>query len=269
VKIKALRIVQVLGHSSGNYTHVGHNSNSSPKLNLGTVPVEADGSVYCLAPIEKGIYFQLLDEEGLAVQSMKSVTYVHPGERLSCRGCHEPYSSAAPILSKPPLALQRPPSPVVPEGPDGKLMVLDDYLKPAAERVLAAASKLPGGPPAAPGMELEKGGWVWQFRSKIGAFYGSRTTPDRFGARGSKLWEFVKQNRARLDGLEKDDLRLFALWLDLLCVDYSYSAKNNVKDASGNTWPLHPDLDGSNPLGLEVVPATDTRQSMNAQGSRR
>jgi hypothetical protein len=268
VKIKGLRIVQVLGHSSGNYTRVGHNSNSSPKINLGTVPVEADGSVHCLAPIEKGIYFQLLDEEGLAVHSMKSVTYVHPGERLSCRGCHEPYSSAAPILSKPPLALQRPPSPVVPEGPGGKLMVLDDYLKPAAQRVLAAAARLPGGPPAYGRdlRDLERQGWVWQYKCNvIHAPPDTRTTPDAFGARKSKVWEFVQANRANLEGLHGDDLRLFALWLDLLCVDYSYSAKNSVKDAAGYAWPLHPDLDVTNPLGLEVVPKADSRQAMRTE----
>ena len=38
----------------------------------------------------KEIYFQALDEQGLAIQSMRSGTYVHPGEQLSCRGCHEP-----------------------------------------------------------------------------------------------------------------------------------------------------------------------------------
>jgi hypothetical protein len=269
VKIARMRIVQVLGHSSGNYTRVGHNSNSSPKLNLGTVPVEADGSVHCLAPIEKGIYFQLLDEQGLAVHSMKSVTYVHPGERLSCRGCHEKYASAPPALSRTPLALQRPPSPVTPEGPDGKLMVLDDYLKPAAERVLAAAAKIPGGPPSAKGNELERAGWIWQYRcGVIHAPPDTRTTPDRFGARKSRIWEFVEKNPSRLEGLQKDDLRLFALWLDLLCVDYSYSAKNSVKDAGGYAWPLHPDLDVCNPLGLEVVTKADNRQAKHTQGDQ-
>jgi hypothetical protein len=255
VKIKFLRIVQVLGHSSGNYTAVHHNSNSSPKLDLGTVPVEADGSVHCLAPVGKGIYFQLLDEHGLAVHSMKSVTYVHPGERLSCRGCHEQYASAPPARTHPPLALRRPPSPVAPEGPDGKLMVLDDYVKPAAQRVLAAAAKLPGGPPA-DGRDLERQGWVWQYRCHVvHAPTDTRTTPDAFGARQSRLWAFIQKNKQRLEGLQPDDIRFFALWLDLMCVDYSYSAKNSVKDANGYSWPMHPDLDVNNPLGLEVVPA--------------
>jgi len=262
VEIKAMRIVQVLGHSSGDYTRVGHNSTCSPKINLGTVPVEADGSVHCLAPIEKGIYFQLLDGDGLAVHSMKTVTYAHPGERLSCRGCHEPYGSAAPTLARPPLALQRDPSPVTPEGPGGKLLPLDGYVKPARERVLAAAAKLPGGPD---GKKLKKSGWVWQYRCNVVAAPPDvRTTPDAFGARKSRIWNFVQEHKDDLKGLEPDDLRLFALWLDLLCVEYSWSGKKSVTDAEGVNWPLHPDLDVKNPLGLERVP-----QAANVRSARR
>jgi hypothetical protein len=62
VKVKALRLVQVLGASSGNYTGVHGRNTSAVKIVLGTTPVEEDGSVHCLAPIEKGIYFQLLDQ---------------------------------------------------------------------------------------------------------------------------------------------------------------------------------------------------------------
>ena len=260
VEIKAMRIVQVLGHSSGDYTSVRHNDTSSPKINLGTVPVEADGSVHCLAPIEKGIYFQLLDGDGLAVHSMKTVTYAHPGERLSCRGCHEPYGSAAPTLVRPPLALQRDPSPVTPEGPGGKLLPLDGYVKPARERVLSAAARLPGGPT---GRSLK--GWVWQYRCNvIHAPPDVRTTPDAFGARKSRIWNFVREHEDKLKGLEPDDLRLFALWLDLLCVEYSWSGKKSVTDAEGVNWPLHPDLDVKNPLGLERVP-----QAANVRSARR
>jgi len=238
------------------------------------VPVEADGSVNCLAPIEKGIYFQLLDEQGLAVHSMKTVTYAHPGERLSCRGCHEPYGSAAPTLARPPLALQRGPSPVTPEGPGGKLLPLDGYVKPARERVLAAAAKLPGGPD---GKKLKKSGWVWQYRCNVVAAPPDvRTTPDAFGARKSRIWNFVQEHKDDLKGLEPDDLRLFALWLDLLCVDYSWSGKKSVTDAEGVKWPLHPDLDVENPLGLERVPqaagvrsASRTSETPNTKGNAR
>ena len=56
---------------------------------LGTVPVAADGSVYFTVPAEKYVYFQLLDEQGMMVQSMRSGVISQPGESGSCVGCHE------------------------------------------------------------------------------------------------------------------------------------------------------------------------------------
>jgi hypothetical protein len=56
---------------------------------LGTVPVEADGSAYFSVPADTYVYFQLLDEKGMMVQSMRSGTIVRPGERAGCVGCHE------------------------------------------------------------------------------------------------------------------------------------------------------------------------------------
>ena len=40
-------------------------------------------------PTGASVYFQALDDNGLAVQSMRSATYLHPGETMSCVGCHE------------------------------------------------------------------------------------------------------------------------------------------------------------------------------------
>jgi len=56
---------------------------------LGTVPVEADGSAYFSVPADTFVYFQLLDERGMMVQSMRSGTIVRPGEKAGCVGCHE------------------------------------------------------------------------------------------------------------------------------------------------------------------------------------
>ncbi len=56
---------------------------------LGIVPVEADGSVYVEVPSERFVFFQLLDEKGMMIQSMRSGTIVQSGERASCIGCHE------------------------------------------------------------------------------------------------------------------------------------------------------------------------------------
>ena len=56
---------------------------------LGTVDVEADGSVCFEMPAKTPVSFQPLDAEGRAVQLMRSWTVGMPGERVSCTGCHE------------------------------------------------------------------------------------------------------------------------------------------------------------------------------------
>jgi len=91
-KISALRVIQLLPKSTPapNEPRIGAAEQSNARAVLGTVPVEEDGSAYFEAPPGKSIYFQALDQRGLAVQSMRSVTYVHPGEQLTCQGCHEP-----------------------------------------------------------------------------------------------------------------------------------------------------------------------------------
>ena len=59
---------------------------------LGTVPIEADGSVAFHAPPGMALHFQLLDEQYRALQTMRSFTGVMPGERRGCTGCHESHS---------------------------------------------------------------------------------------------------------------------------------------------------------------------------------
>jgi len=60
---------------------------------LGTVPIDADGSVAFRAPSGKPLHFQLLDENYRALQTMRSFTGVMPGERRGCLGCHELHSA--------------------------------------------------------------------------------------------------------------------------------------------------------------------------------
>jgi len=64
---------------------------------LGTVPVEEDGSAYFAVPSDTFVYFQLLDGNGMMVQSMRSGTLVQSGERLGCIGCHEDRRTAPPL----------------------------------------------------------------------------------------------------------------------------------------------------------------------------
>jgi hypothetical protein len=75
-----------------------------------------------------------LDGEGKAVQTMRSLTYVQPGETLTCIGCHES-RELAPPLGTPPLAAMREPSPLTP-GPDGSWPLRYDHLvQPVLDRL--------------------------------------------------------------------------------------------------------------------------------------
>lgn len=79
---------------------------------LGTVPVEADGSVHFKVPPVRALYFQLLDEKGRCLQTMRSFTHVMPGEKRGCVGCHQTRGVTPEV--KPALALRRPPSEITP-----------------------------------------------------------------------------------------------------------------------------------------------------------
>ncbi|NLH44144.1 MAG: hypothetical protein GX448_20080, partial [Planctomycetes bacterium] len=114
--IRGLRIFQVLPKTSthvANQPRIGYANAESARMLLGTVPVEKDGSAYFRAPARKPLYFQAVDGDGRAVQTMRSVTYLQPGERRSCVGCHEPPGTASP--ARPDLlALRREPSAIEP-----------------------------------------------------------------------------------------------------------------------------------------------------------
>ena len=78
---------------------------------LGTVPVEADGSAAFAVPADRFVYFQLLDKDGMMVQSMRSGTIVQSGEWVGCVGCHDERRAAPPpMTNKNLLALKRAPS---------------------------------------------------------------------------------------------------------------------------------------------------------------
>ena len=116
--IKSLRLVAVppKTHPTMNSPAMGVTHDDPGKCVLGTVPVEADGSAYFRVPAGVIVFFQALDNRGIAIQTMRTVTHVQPGQTLSCAGCHEHRQTAPP--SVPALAATRPPSRIT-VGPSG------------------------------------------------------------------------------------------------------------------------------------------------------
>ena len=88
---------------------------------VGTVPVDESGSVAFEAPAGVPLQFQALDEDGMAVMSMRTFTYLQPGETASCVGCHEPRTSSpmfqpSPVTAPVVMKLEPPAGPRYPGG---------------------------------------------------------------------------------------------------------------------------------------------------------
>jgi hypothetical protein len=116
-KIAALRIYQVfplsvaadrVTHATGCQIPQAQDSINLARAVLGTVPVEKDGSAHFIVPARKELFFQALDESGLAITSMRSGTHFQPGERTMCQGCHDPkYGTVEKASTSVALAMRR------------------------------------------------------------------------------------------------------------------------------------------------------------------
>jgi hypothetical protein len=128
--IRKLRLIAVPPKTQPtmNKPHIGMKKDDPGKVVLGTVPVEKDGSAYFHAPSGITIFFQALDAEGLAVQTMRTGTYVHPGKTLACVGCHESkYETTPRAEGKVSIASRRAASKLTP-GPEGSWPLRYDRL---------------------------------------------------------------------------------------------------------------------------------------------
>jgi hypothetical protein len=127
---KSLRVVELLYRAAG----IGQNHNSgkgggslssSPisiangawdvKAVVGETPIHPDGSVLVEVPALKSLYFQVLDERGRMVQTMRSWDTLQPGETKSCIGCHAYSRNTTTATERPAtLALRAGPAPLTP-----------------------------------------------------------------------------------------------------------------------------------------------------------
>lgn len=131
--VKALRIVAIPAKTQPrmNQPVLGLTRDDPGKAVLGTVPVEADGSAYFRVPSGVALFFQALDAQGRAVQTMRSATHVQPGQTLSCTGCHDLRQDTPP--SAPLLASLREPSKIT-VGPEGSwTMRFDKLIQPVLD----------------------------------------------------------------------------------------------------------------------------------------
>ena len=113
VRIHAYEYAYVKSPSDHNWH--GIQSGWDIKRNLGTAPVEEDGSVIFKAPANTPLSIQPLDKDGVAVQWMRSWVTGQSGEIVSCIGCHENQNQT--VIPKKTIASQRAPHKLkAPEG---------------------------------------------------------------------------------------------------------------------------------------------------------
>ncbi len=234
VPVKRLRIVQVLPKSTPHINNpaVGLANASPGRQVLGTVPVEPDGSAYFRAPAGVPMAFQALDEHGQAVQTMRSLTYLQPGENAACIGCHEPRTSA-PASGQFALAKMRAPSAIQP-GPDGsKPFSYPILVQPVLERKCVSCHNrqkaegkvvLTGEPQGqytvsylalAPRVPYS----AWQGGNFRVANSEPLTAPDHFGARGSKLMKMLLAGHEDVV-LTPEEIERLVTWMDTNALFY-------------------------------------------------
>jgi hypothetical protein len=238
-KIKALRVLQVLPMSvpSGGPPHEtalrvdgAGDSVVVARPVLGTVPVEEDGSAHFVVPANKEMFFQAVDERGLAVQSMRSATYLHEGERLVCQGCHEPKHKASPLPKTPPLALKRGPSRLRPDVDGSNPFSYPRLVQPVLDKHCVECHAKNAG--KAPNLAREpiQNHWYASFNSLASQYgfhsYGDgyRTTPGRFGAKASPLFHILEKGHYGVR-LSEEELHRITLWLDCATMFYGVYEK--------------------------------------------
>ncbi len=256
-KIKWLRIIQIIPQLQPvmNRPRIGYASESLVRMPLGIVPVEKDGSAYFRAPVGKEFYFQLLDERGLAMRSMRSATYLHSGEKLSCVGCHEPRSSSPKAISTVPIALKREPSAIKTEVASGAVPFNWHILaKPALQEKCASCHIKEGKGPDMSHASLEK--YVFHYPFWLDGYVngevtasGSRTVPGKFGAMASKLLKYLDKSHYGVN-LTPDEFKRITLWLDCNGNELGAYTKVDEQRLGAVVWP-EIDCDPKNPLGTE------------------
>ncbi|MGL6193657.1 MAG: SUMF1/EgtB/PvdO family nonheme iron enzyme, partial [Thermoguttaceae bacterium] len=101
-EVKSLRVSSYnysFRNIGGQVDRVGLDGPWDVRVILGTVPVEPDGSAFFRVPAYTPIMIQPLDENGEALQLMRSWFTAMPGETVSCVGCHETASTTPPAFN--------------------------------------------------------------------------------------------------------------------------------------------------------------------------
>lgn len=119
-------------HSGGHYA-IGMEGPWDVRVLHGTVDVEEDGSCMFEFPANTPLSVQPLDENGRALQMMRSWLVGMPGETISCIGCHESQNAAAPS-GQSTAAARKPPQKIKPWYGEKRGWGFDREVQPLLDR---------------------------------------------------------------------------------------------------------------------------------------
>lgn len=196
---------------------------------LGTVEIEEDGSVDFLAPANKVLFFELLDEDFNEIQRMRSVVQLQPGERRSCIGCHEnrlsvPSGGLSLASTREPQTISAPPwgegafwyERMVQPALDKQCVRCHNRERSESNPKLLDLSgtrdqnKIP-----ASYRSLIQSGSVNYFDYTWGAGKTTKAQPYTFGVSQSSIWKTLSDDNHRDVVLSSEDSQAIKCWIDL------------------------------------------------------
>lgn len=255
-QVKYLRVVESPEKRFWTYTKWDGQGAHCPGMNwhsfenkriLGTVPVEEDGSAYFEVASDRFIYFQLLDANGMMIQSMRSGTIVQSGEVTGCLGCHENRRIAPPPKkAELPMAIQRPPSKLNGwYGPPRQFSYMaevqpvfdkhcagcHDYEKDAGKKLNLARDRTPFFNASYTDL------WLKKYIKAIGAGPAQIQQPYSWGSHASTVVEVIRNGHMDIK-LDKESFDRLVTWIDINGPYYPYYASAYPENLAGRS-PLN------------------------------
>ena len=227
------------------------------KIILGDAKIYEDGSALFTVPAKTPVYFQILDENGCAIQTMRSWSTLQPGETFSCLGCHESKNSAPmtegkatmamkagaqklepfygpprgfsfpkeiqPILDRNCVKCHKGESPDLPFSLTSHEIIDEQSKRKWSDSYLALTQARKNAGSIAPG-DVSISGWPGRVVNWAGTQSPPEMLPPYFaGAAKSKLIAMLAKGHNKVK-LSSEDLEKLAAWIDLYvpyCGDYT------------------------------------------------
>jgi len=239
--IKHLRINRIYGQPNNGKPQLSLANNEIIKGIVGTVPVNRDGSAAFRAPACVPLQLQALDQNGMAVMTMRSLIYLQPGEVASCVGCHEP---RAVTPTRPASAAGRrvydPAPPAGPQYPGGFSYARS--MQPVLDRYCIECHGLKKTDAGLNLLGKRDGGYSISHNQLTGrkemvkiAYRNQETTystPKEYYAHAGRLANYLLEEHTNRVKMDRESFQRIVDWLDLNAQFFGDYSRNRAEDRS-------------------------------------